>query len=188
MKITPVKRLKVALVPSWLSELVVLSPDLNYEDLLEFPKLLAEKGSILSEEQVIIYALTQDYINAFTDRAFIDLPNIVTATHNEAWLADRAAKVEKTRLTISINDSAMEKREGALTFTATGLMAKEHYTPMLIDSDTVLLIGSRSPVYPDSRAFFNALLESVGDKLDYTEFKLYDFFRQYLRVATAGGA
>lgn len=186
MKITPIKRLRIALVPSWLDEVVSQSPDLNYEDLLCFSQLLETKSSILSEEQVIIYALTQDYINAFTDRAFDDIPPITTTENNAVFIADRSEKMKKVRTTVNVNDALAEKEEGALSFTATGTMAKEHYFPLLVNSDTLFLIGSRTPVFGDERAFFNAVMETVGDKLEYREFKQYTFFKHYLRVAVTG--
>lgn len=186
MKITPIKRLRVALVPSWLDELVSLSPDLCYNDLLCFSTLLETKSSIVSEEQVIIYALTQNYINGFTDRAFEDIPSIAASDANALFLADRSSKVEKARITVNVTDALAEKRESALSFTPTGLMAKEHYLPLLLNSDTLLLIGSRTPVFSDERAFYNALLETVGGKLEYREFKFYEFFKRYLRVAVSG--
>lgn len=186
MKITAIKRLRVALVPSWLDELVSASPDLSYKDLLCFSTLLESKGSILSEEQVIIYALTQNYINGFTDRAFEDLPSIATTDGNALFLSDRGKKVEKVRISVNVTDALAEKSESSLSFTPTGLMAKEYYLPLPIDSDTLLLIGSRVPVFQDERAFYNALLESIGDKLEYAEFKQYEFFKRYLRVAVSG--
>ena len=186
MKITPIKRLRVAVVPSWLEELVSQSPDLSYSDLLCFSTLNESKASILSEDQVIIYALTQGYINAFTDRAFEDVPSIATTEPNALFLADRAKRVEKVRLSVNVNDALAEKKESALSFAPTGLMAKEHYFPVLVDPVTLLLIGSRVPVYSDERSFYNALLETVGDKIDFSEFKLYEFFKRYLRVAVNG--
>lgn len=186
MKITPIKRLRVAVIPSWLDELINQSPDLSYVDLLCFGTLAETKGSILSEEQVIIYALTQGYINALTDRAFSDVATIADTEANQAFLSDRAAKVEKVRVTVNVNDALAEKKESALSFNPVGMMAKEHYHPTMLDSDTLLLIGSRVPVYQDERAFYNALLETVGSKIEFVEFKLYEFFKRYLRVAVFG--
>lgn len=186
MKITPIKRLRVAVVPSWLDEVVTTSPDLSYQDLLCFSKLLETKSSILSEEQVIIYALTQNFVNAFTDRAFEDIPSIASTDANALFLADRSKKVENVRISVNVSDALAEKNESPLSFQATGLMAKEYYLPLLVDSDTLVLIGSRVPVFQDERAFFNALLETVGGKLEYGEFKQYEFFKRYLRVAVSG--
>lgn len=186
MNITAVKRLKIAIVPSWLSELVTLSTDLCYEDLLSYSKLVDEKSSIVSEEQVIIYALTQSYLTAFTDRAFMDIPLVGSTDENAIFMKAREIKVENVNVMALAQEASNKGQENELSFNPVGIGAKEYYMPLLINSDTLLLIGSITPVYKDARAFFNAVLETVGDKLDFTEFKQYQFFKHYLRHAVTG--
>lgn len=177
------KRLKVAIVPSWMSELVALSPDLNYSDLLCYASLLEEKSSILSEEQIIIYALTQANLNGLTENAFKDMPLVGESEANLNFLTDRARLVSKIEDTIKIREAQLDNPKDALNIAPIGLGAKEFYSPLMITEDVLLLIGSVTPVYKDPRAFYNAVLETVGNKSYYAEFKQYEFFRYYLRYA-----
>lgn len=184
MKITPVKQLHVTIVPSWLNELVTLSPDLTYSDLLSYDKLLTEKTRILTDEQIFIYVITQNYLNAFTHKNFSDQKSISARDDNAAFIEQHLHAVQKVTDKIGIENSIAKIGTGEKTaFNQATLLTKEFYQPLLIEGDNLLLIGSLSPVYKDKRAYYNALMEEVASSLDMAEFKHFELFKHYLREA-----
>lgn len=186
MKITPVKRLNVTIVPSWLNELVTLSPDLCYSDLLSYDKLLTDKARILTDEQIFIYVITQNYLNAFTHKNFSDQQSISAREDNAAFIEQHLAAIQKVSDKIRIEDHVNKLGETKkVVLNSATLLSKEFYQPLLVGECDLLLIGSLSPVYADKRAYYNALLEEVSKALDMSEFKSFELFKHYLRESVA---
>lgn len=182
MKITPVKRLQVTIVPSWLNELVTLSPDLCYSDLLSYDKLLTDKARILTDEQIFIYVITQNYLNAFTHKNFSDQVSISACDDNAAFIEQHQQVLQKVSDKIRIEDTVTKIGDGSkVALNRATLLSKEFYQPLLVGDNNLLLIGSLSPVYSDKRAYYNALLEEVAKALDMSEFKSFELFKHYLR-------
>lgn len=182
MKITPVKRLNVTIVPSWLNELVTLSPDLCYSDLLSYDKLLNDKARILTDEQIFIYVITQNYLNAFTHKNFSDQQSISAREDNAAFIEQHLPAIQKVSDKIRIEDHVNKLGETKkVVLNAATLLSKEFYQPLLVGECNLLLIGSLSPIYTDKRAYYNALLEEVSKVLDMSEFKSFELFKHYLR-------
>lgn len=184
MRIDSVSRLRVGIVPSWLADIVTMSPDLNYSDLLVFSELADSKSSILSKDEVIIYALTQRYLNTFVEDVFSDAIALSNTMENSLFIADNAARLQTVEKDTLLKDQLAKGKDQLGIFSnPDSILGKEHYMPLMVGTDTLLLIGSKSAVYEDRRAFLNAVVEAVAGVLAYPDFKGYDFFRHYLRHA-----
>jgi hypothetical protein len=184
------KQLRIGIVPSWLSECVSARKDVQLSDLLSFPKLMACEGqaSILTETELFIYTLVQRDVHRLTDKVFCDLHTIAESEENLAFLLankDALAAVEKKFNTDEKVRNAVGE-DSAIGVLETNPLSAEYYTPVKVDGNTLLLIGSTTPVYQDDRAFYNAVIESLSGIAEFPQFKELEVFRRYLRHAVSG--
>ncbi|UQT03135.1 hypothetical protein TOTORO_02720 [Serratia phage vB_SmaS-Totoro] len=184
MRIDSVSRLRVGIVPSWLAEIVSMSPDLEFSDLLVFSELADKKSSILSQDEVLIYALTQRYLNTFAEDVFSDTTALCNTMENSAFISDHAERLLAVEKETLLKDQLSKGKDLlGVSENQDAILSKEFYSPMMLGTDTLLLIGSKSAVYEDKRAFLNAVVEAIAGAVTYPDFRHYNFFRQYLKHA-----
>ncbi|QPX76696.1 hypothetical protein [Serratia phage vB_SmaM_Yaphecito] len=184
MRIDSVSRLRVGIVPSWLAEIVSMTPDLEFSDLLVFHELADTKSSILSKDEVLIYALTQRYLNTFAEDVFSDTIALSNTMENSAFINDHAARMLALEKETLLKDQmAQGKDQLGISGNQDLILDKEFYVPLMQGTETLLLIGSKSAVYEDKRAFLNAVVEAIAGSVSYPDFRHYNFFREYLKYA-----
>lgn len=184
------KQLRVGIVPSWFAAAISERNDYTYRDVLAFPKLMACEGqaSILTESELFIYTLVQRELHRLTDGAFSDLHTIADCDENAAFYLDHEAAMValKEKLYRDAKLKEVTGGDSAIGVLETNPLDPEFYTPVRVDANTLLLIGSTTPVYQDKRAFYNAVIESLSGIAEFPEFKELEVFKRYLRHAVSG--
>lgn len=184
------KQLRVGIVPSWLATLISERKDVNYHDVLAFPKMAVREGqaSILTVDELFIYTLVQRDLHRLTDNVFSDFHTIADCDENAAFYLEHEKAIEalKEKLYRDAKLKEVTGEDSAIGVLETNPLDPEHYTPVRVDANTLLLIGSTTPVYQDDRAFYNAVIESLSGIAEFPEFKTLEVFKRYLRHAVSG--
>lgn len=184
------KQLRVGIVPSWLALAISESKNCTYLDVLSFPKLVACEGqaSILTLDEVFIYTLVQRDLHRLTDKVFSDFHTIADCDENAAFYLEHEKAIEalKEKLYRDAKLKEVTGGDSAIGVLETNPLDAEYYTPVRVDANTLLLIGSTTPVYQDDRAFYNAVIESLSGIAEFPEFKELEVFKRYLRHAVSG--
>ncbi len=187
------KTLTLGIVPSWLSEIVTRHPTASYKDLLNFSTLAGLEGekSILTPDELLIYILAQGLQPGIMKGAFSDFHNIALSPENKAFMADQKTALERLQNKLdtrsAVNALVKNDSNSMSLYIAEGVspVANEYYVPVVVDSNTVFLIGSPAETFSDDRAFFSAVLEQLASISEFSEFKQTHIFKQYLRHAVS---
>jgi hypothetical protein len=185
--------LTLGIVPSWLAEIVTRHPTASYKDLLDFSSLDGLEGdsSILTRDELIIYILAQGLQPSLMKGAFTDIHNIALSEANRNFCAtfkSELNRLQKELETRSRVDALLRDHDNNMShYIAEGgsPLTNEYYVPVVVDQNTLFLIGSPEPAYKDDRAFYNAVLEQLATITEFTEFKQSLVFKQYLRHAVS---
>ncbi|WNT47101.1 hypothetical protein SPLA10_PHROGS00040 [Salmonella phage SPLA10] len=189
MKVVPIMTLKVAVVPSWLCEAVTCSR-IPWEDLHSFNKLYtyAEQG-VLDKEEVYAYIMANQRLVKMFGDVFSDLQMISNADENLQFIANHQAGLDAFDRVMQ-DEEVMRKLEGSndtsetsIFKTRPNLLEKEFYSPKVVQAEVLYLVGSCESTYKNSRAFYNAVIESVSNVLPFEVLKKTNLMKHYLRNA-----
>lgn len=189
MQVKPILTMKVAIVPSWFNEIVVLEK-IPLEDLSSFNKLYtyAEQNKC-SKEEVYGYIMANARLVKMFGDVFADLYMIGQCDENLSFTKNHQAGIDIFQALLNEEEavkkleSSNKDEDSSIFKTCPNLLDKEHYIPKLIQGDTLLLIGTPTQAYKNKRAFYNAVIECVHKGLPFELLKRTNLMRHYLRHA-----
>lgn len=182
-----INNLQVGIIPSWLYSVVQTLPNFDLERLACFDSVfnMYETDDILTYEDVLAYVALQSELDKLTEQKFSDLYKISGSESNLNFCQKHATDITDYVEASLANRKLKERlRDSDSVSMISDALAREHYTPYLHKGTYLFLIGSTEQVYPDARAFHNALMECVMSGLPYDAVRHTEMFKHYLRNAT----
>lgn len=197
---SPINNLKLCVVPSWLTSQVNTHGMLDFNGVSNFQNL----KTILTEKEFKIFLLAQSSLPKKLRDIFSDFKPILCTDEFAGYMETHANGMEKLRKDIELASVGKKgfDRHVPMAEEAAGQsffdkfvkvtderldpLVSEHYQPLMVNGNTLLLIGSNEPMFKDARAFYNAVMEELArNGIGYSIFKKTQLFREYLRLAVS---